>query len=112
MHKMNDGRARKQLPPIHIGIAIDVGQVVCGNVGSPSRLEYTAIGAPVNTAYHLASLAPAETIYVTENVHQAMNSTLPVTFAHQVELKGGTGTLNVYVLGSASPVSKIAYTPK
>jgi class 3 adenylate cyclase len=96
--RMNAERADKELPFVHIGIAIDVGPVVCGNIGSPKRLEYTAIGAPVNTAYHLASLAPADVIYITENVLQALPPPLRATLAQQVELKGGTGRLNVYAL--------------
>ncbi len=96
--EMNAQRAVTKLPPIHIGIAVDVGEVVCGNVGSPKRLEYTAIGAPVNTAYHLASLAPAEQIYITEHVYQALAEKISVALAQQVELKGGTGKLNVYRL--------------
>lgn len=99
VRSMNEQRVQMQLPPIQIGIAIDVGAGVCGSIGSPSRMEYTAIGTPVNTSYHLASLAPAETIYITENVYQALDKQLPVTLAEQVELKGGTGVLNVYVLG-------------
>lgn len=98
LDELNLVRMQANLPPIHIGIAIDVGEVVCGNIGSPRRLQYTAIGAPVNTAYHLASLAPAQTIYVTENVYQALDKQLQVTLAEQVELKGGTGMLNVYAL--------------
>ncbi|MBI4674718.1 MAG: adenylate/guanylate cyclase domain-containing protein [Chloroflexi bacterium] len=95
---MNTQRAAQSLAPLHIGIAIDAGEVVCGNVGSPKRLEYTAIGAPVNTAYHLASLAPADSIYLTENVYQALNGSAAATLALQMELKGGTGKLNVYKL--------------
>ena len=98
VREMNTQRADKTLPPLRIGIAIDVGEVVCGNVGSPKRLEYTAIGAPVNTAYHLASLAPAEQIYVTENVCRALGENISATLAQQVELKGGMGLLNVYKL--------------
>lgn len=99
VRRMNIERTAAHLPPIQIGIAIDVGEVVCGNIGSPQRLEWTAIGVPVNTSYHLAGLAPAETIYITENLYQAMDKQLAVTLAEQVELKGGTGRLNVYALG-------------
>lgn len=98
VREMNTLRAGNDAPAVYIGIAIDAGPVVCGNVGSPKRLEYTAIGAPVNTAYHLASLAPAGAIYITENVYQALNHSVPATLAQQVELKGGTGKLNVYQL--------------
>ncbi|MCC7164384.1 MAG: adenylate/guanylate cyclase domain-containing protein [Anaerolineae bacterium] len=100
LRDLNRVRAQKQLPPLHIGIAIDVGEVVCGNIGSPKRLQYTAIGAPVNTAYHLASLVPAEMIYVTENVYRALGSNLSVTPVEQIELKGGTGKLDIYALQS------------
>lgn len=94
---LNQQRRAQSAPPIRIGIAIDLGAVVCGNVGSPKRLEYTAIGAPVNTAYQLASLAPAETIYITEQVYRALPDAA-ATLADQVPLKGGTGILNVYKL--------------
>jgi class 3 adenylate cyclase len=96
--RMNAARADQALPLVHIGIAIDVGSVVCGNIGSPKRLEYTAIGVPVNTAYHLASLAPADSIYLTEHVYDALARAVPATLAVQVELKGGTGRVNVYAL--------------
>jgi adenylate cyclase len=95
---MNQQRGQNGTPLIHIGIAIDSGDVVCGNVGSPKRLEYTAIGAPVNTAYQLASLAPAGAIYLTENVYRAEKTAIPATLVTEMELKGGTGKLNVYTL--------------
>lgn len=102
VRQMNALRGRAQLPALRIGIAIEVGEVVCGNIGSPKRLEYTAIGAPVNTAYQLASLAPADQIYITESVYRALNQDIAVVLARQVELKGGTGTLNVYALEQVS----------
>lgn len=96
--KMNSERSARGLPSIHIGIAIDAGEVVVGNIGSPRRLEYTAIGAPVNNAYYLSGLAPADTIYVTENVYQKAALPASAGRSERIAMKGGTGDLEIYIL--------------
>lgn len=98
--KMNAERSVQGLPSIHVGIAIDAGEVVVGNIGSPRRLEYTAIGAPVNNAYFLSGLAPADTIYVTENVYRKVDLR-GAGRSERIAMKGGTGELEIYILDKA-----------
>lgn len=48
--------ARRQGPPLQVGIALHCGEVHYGNIGGRSRLDFTVIGAAVNEACRIESL--------------------------------------------------------
>lgn len=56
VEKLNVDLAAKGRAPIQIGIGIHSGPAIVGSIGSPQRLEFTAIGNTVNVASRVESL--------------------------------------------------------
>lgn len=82
---------------LKIGVGINVGEVVSGNIGSHDRMDYTAIGDTVNTAARLCSNAKADEIIISENILTKIpNHHFKLSDSFQLELKNKKKALNLY----------------
>jgi len=78
----------KGLPPIRWGIGINSGPAVVGNMGSRSRLQYTALGDTVNTAARFCSHAPAFQVLIGQETYDMCKDYIAVDLVPGVQLKG------------------------
>lgn len=56
LKEVNAGFREKGLPEIDIGVGVNTGDVIVGNMGTDVRFEYTAIGDAVNLASRLEGM--------------------------------------------------------
>lgn len=74
---------------IHVGVGVNFGPAVVGNMGSERRMDYTAIGDTVNTSARLEANAPGGTIYVSRAVADALKGRMKcVPLEKPIKLKG------------------------
>jgi adenylate cyclase len=87
----------KGLPPIRWGIGINTGSAVVGNMGSRSRLQYTALGDTVNTAARFCAHAPAFHALIGQMTYDMCMDYIAVDLVPGVQLKGKSAeTFNLY----------------
>ncbi|QIG46742.1 adenylate/guanylate cyclase domain-containing protein [Nordella sp. HKS 07] len=56
MAHLDEARARQGLPPLPFGMALHLGEILWGNIGTADRLDFTAIGRAVNLVSRLEGL--------------------------------------------------------
>jgi adenylate cyclase len=87
----------KGLPPIRWGIGINTGHAVVGNMGSRSRLQYTALGDTVNTAARFCANAPAYHLLIGQPTYDECKDYIAVDMVPGVQLKGKSAeTFRIY----------------
>ena len=85
---------------VHFGVGINTGFAVVGNIGSPQRMDYTAIGDVVNTAARLESNAKPGQILISEDVYELVKDIVEVEFIGGLSVKGRAAEVQTYsVLG-------------
>lgn len=102
MQAFNKNRGSKDKPKIQIGIGINYGAVLAGQIGSTDRSEYTVIGDAVNVASRLESFnKPYGTdIIISSGVYEKVKDEFHCVFLGQIIVKGKTKPEKVYcVLG-------------
>ena len=56
LHALDRDQSATGASPLAVGIALHVGEVMYGNIGSASRLDFTVIGPAVNLASRIEGL--------------------------------------------------------
>ena len=86
-----------------IKLALDTGKVLAGVVGSDARLEYTALGEPVNVAARIEETAQAGQVLCTQATLDASGGRFLFTSLGPCALRGRRDEVSLYALTDEDP---------
>ncbi len=92
----NKTRIDKKLVPLTMGVGINSGVVVSGNLGSDKRTDYTVIGEEVNLSSRLCSKAGAGQVLISEGTYRKLKGLVDVRPLEAISLKGFSEPVKVY----------------
>lgn len=86
---------------LHFGLALHVGDVVYGNIGTADRLDFTVVGPAVNRAARIGELCKtlAHPVLVSGNV--ARHTTVPLRPVGRHALRGLDDSIDLFTLADA-----------
>jgi adenylate cyclase len=98
--KLNKKLIAEGLPEINIGIGINSGEALVGNMGSEQRFDYSVIGDAVNLASRLESSSKTlgKTLVIGEGTRETIEDQFKFKYIDSITVKGKTEKIKVYTI--------------
>ncbi|HEY8932701.1 MAG TPA: adenylate/guanylate cyclase domain-containing protein [Rariglobus sp.] len=106
LDKLNPGWVEAGRPALHVGIGINHGEVIVGNMGSPRRKEFTVIGDSVNLASRLEGVTKEYglSLVIGESVAQLVKDDFVLQPVDLIRVKGKKRPVQVFTV--IAPVAR------
>ncbi len=96
LREINEWNLANDYPTLEMGIGINTGNAVVGNIGSEKKMKYGCMGSTVNITVRLESLTVGGQIFITDNTKQQLTEELLVVSEGSFLPKGSPSELKYY----------------
>ena len=113
--ELNRDAAAREWPELRVGIGINTGNAIAGNIGSPRRLDYTVVGDAVNTAQRLMSNAAGGQILISESTAKKLGKTgktIDLERLPELKVKGRSEAVPVFRVNWVEESAETVVLPK
>jgi adenylate cyclase len=105
MPDLNASNRLAELPELTMGIGINCGELVVGNIGSEKRKKYGAVGSAINIAFRVEEHTTAGEILVSPAMFERLSGRLDVGGSREGHLKGIEGLVPLYRVVGLRPLA-------
>jgi adenylate cyclase len=99
MPRVNAWNAQHGFPELEMGVGINTGEVVAGNIGSRKRAKYSVMGSNVNLAGRIEGYTTGGQILISGATRDAVKARLAVLGTMTAEPKGMAHPITIYEIG-------------
>ena len=99
MDDVNEQNQLAGLPAVEMGIGINTGEVVVGNIGSQKRAKYGVVGSHVNLTARIESYSVGGQILISQETLNEIRPLVKITNQMEVEPKGVKEPITIYEVG-------------
>ena len=113
--ELNRDAAAREWPELRVGIGINTGNAIAGNIGSPRRLDYTVVGDAVNTAQRLMTNAAGGQILISESTAKKLGKTgktIDLERLPELKVKGRSEAVPVFRVNWVEESAETVVLPK
>jgi adenylate cyclase len=99
MPQLNAWNAKHDFPKLEMGIGVNTGEVVAGNIGSRKRAKYSVVGGNVNLAARIESYTVGGQVLISGATRDAVKAPLTIIGISILEPKGVAQPITIYEVG-------------